>query len=199
MSSVEGVWKSIHQSWLAKGLGLGLLCWGFKRVQEKIPSGEDNRTMHQSTTPSLSQTKRGIKIDPHPLCSPDLAPCDFWLFPNFRGCRYETIEEMKEAVTKIIDTLTEENIHGAFQKLLERYCDKADSHSVGFIELFSNRQISLFWQKIWCSFPSCTLSNIAYLFWLKWKILFTISILRYQMKISFSTPCRFNAYVFSLT
>ena len=34
---------------------------------------------------------------------------------------YETIEEMKEAVTKVIDTLTQEDFHGAFQKLLERY------------------------------------------------------------------------------
>ena len=50
-----------------------------------------------------------------------LAPCDFWLFTKLRGCRYETIEEMKEALTKVIDTLIEENFHGAFQKLLERY------------------------------------------------------------------------------
>ena len=35
-----GVRKSIHQSWLAKVLGLGLLCWGFKGVQEEIPSKE---------------------------------------------------------------------------------------------------------------------------------------------------------------
>ena len=28
---------------------------------------------------------------------------------------------MKEAVTKVIDTLTQEDFHGAFQKLLERY------------------------------------------------------------------------------
>ena len=28
---------------------------------------------------------------------------------------------MKETVTKVIDTLTQENFHGAFQKLLERY------------------------------------------------------------------------------
>ena len=34
---VGGVRKSIHQSWLAKGLGLGLLYWGFKGVQDKIP------------------------------------------------------------------------------------------------------------------------------------------------------------------
>ena len=63
----------------------------------------------------------GIKIVPHRLYSPDLAPFDFWLFPKLRGCRYETIEEMKEAVTKIIDTLTKEDFHGVFQKLLERY------------------------------------------------------------------------------
>ena len=53
--------------------------------------------------------------------SPDLAPCDFGLFPKLRGCPYETIEEMKEAVTKLIDMLTQEDIHGTFQKLLERY------------------------------------------------------------------------------
>ena len=55
MRDVGGVRKSIHQSWLAKGLGLGLLCWGFKEVQEEIPSQEAS-TMHQSTTSSLSQT-----------------------------------------------------------------------------------------------------------------------------------------------
>ena len=37
MRGVGGVRKSIHHSWLAKGLGLGLLCWGFKGVQEEIP------------------------------------------------------------------------------------------------------------------------------------------------------------------
>ena len=63
----------------------------------------------------------GIKTVPQPPYSPDLAPNDFWLFPKLRGCRYETIEEMKEAVTKVIDTLTQEDFSGAFQKLLERY------------------------------------------------------------------------------
>ena len=28
---------------------------------------------------------------------------------------------MKEAVTKVMDTLTQEDFHGTFQKLLERY------------------------------------------------------------------------------
>ena len=72
----------------------------------------------------------GINTVPSPPYSPDLAPCDFWLFPKLRGCRYETIEEMKEAVTKVIDTLTQEDFYGAFQKLLERYnkCITAGGH-----------------------------------------------------------------------
>ena len=73
--------------------------------------------MLKSTTPNL--TKIGIKTVPHPPYGPDLASCEFWLFPNLRECHYETIEEMKEAMTKVIDT--QEDFHGAFQKLLERY------------------------------------------------------------------------------
>ena len=40
MRGVGGVRKSIDQSWLAKRLGLGLLCWGFKGVQREILSEE---------------------------------------------------------------------------------------------------------------------------------------------------------------
>ena len=60
----------------------------------------------------------GIKTVPQPPYSPDLAPSDFWLFPKLRGRRYETIEEMKEAVMKVIETLKQEGFHGGFQKLL---------------------------------------------------------------------------------
>ena len=63
----------------------------------------------------------GIKTVPQPPRSLDLAPRDFWPFPKLRGCRYETIEEMKKAVTKVIDTFTQEDFHRAFKKLLERY------------------------------------------------------------------------------
>ena len=62
-----------------------------------------------------------IKTVLQPPYGPDLAPCDFWLFLKLRGCRYETTEEMKVAVMKVIDTLTHKDFQGAFQKLLERY------------------------------------------------------------------------------
>ena len=62
----------------------------------------------------------GIKTVPQPPYRPYLGLCDFWLFPKLRVSCYETIDEMKEAVTKFIDTLTQEDFHGAFQNLLEQ-------------------------------------------------------------------------------
>ena len=80
---------------------------------------QDNAPVDNSILVTDYLTKMGIKTVTHPPYSPDLAPCDFWLFSKLRGCCYETIEEMKEAVTKVMDMLTQEDFHRAFQKLLE--------------------------------------------------------------------------------
>ena len=99
-----------------------------KRFRRKRPalfkSGQwhfhlDNAPVHISILVTDYLSKIGIKTVPHPPYSPDLAAYDFWLFPKLRGCHYETIEEMKEAVTQVIDTLTQEDFHGTFQKLLD--------------------------------------------------------------------------------
>ena len=82
---------------------------------------QDNAPVNNSIFVTDYLTKMGIKTVAHRPYSPDLAPYVFCLFPKLRGCRYETIEEMKEAVTKVIDTLSQEDFHGTFQKLLERY------------------------------------------------------------------------------
>ena len=98
MRGVGGVRKSIHQSLLDKGLelGLGLLCWGFKWVQEAIPS-EEASTLHigsvafppgQCNSPQLHPCHRLFDKDGHQdSSSPSLAPCDFWFLPKLRGCR----------------------------------------------------------------------------------------------------------------
>ena len=64
MRGVGGVRKSIHHSWLAKGLGLGLLCWGFKGVQEEIPS-------EVASTLQI----RSVAFPPGQCTSPQLHPC----------------------------------------------------------------------------------------------------------------------------
>ena len=82
---------------------------------------QDNAPVHNAILVTDYLTKMGIKTVPQPPYSPDLAPCDFWLFLKLRSCRYETNEEMKKAVMKVIDMLTQEDFHGAFQNLLERH------------------------------------------------------------------------------
>ena len=77
MRCVRGVRKSIDQSWLAKGLGLGLLCWAFKGVQEEIPSEE-----------ASSFQIRSVGFPAAQYTSPQLHPC-LSLWDNWgdeRGC-----------------------------------------------------------------------------------------------------------------
>ncbi len=64
----------------------------------------DNGPVHYIILVTDYLTKMGIKTVPHP-------PCDLWLFPKLSDCRY---------VMKVINTLTQEDFHEAFQKLLER-------------------------------------------------------------------------------
>ena len=66
MRGVGGVSKSIHQSWLAErlGLGLGLLFWGFKGVREEIP-GEEASTLQIGS----------VAFPPGQYTSPQLHPC----------------------------------------------------------------------------------------------------------------------------
>ena len=92
MIGVGGIRKSIDQSWLAKGLGLGLglLCWGFKGVLEEIPS-EEASTLQigslafppgQCTSPQLHPCHRLFDQDGHQdSSSPSLLsrPCSLWL------------------------------------------------------------------------------------------------------------------------
>ena len=101
-----------------------------KRFRRKRPalfkSGQwrfhqDNTPVHNSILVTDYLTGMSINTVPQPPYSSDLAPCDFCLFPKLKACRYETAEEMKEAVTKVIDTLTQEDFHGFFEKLLEGY------------------------------------------------------------------------------
>ena len=79
MRGVGGVRKSIHQGWLAKGvgLGLGLLCWGFRWVQEEIPSEE------ASTLQSGS-----VAFPPGQCTSPQIHPCQQTIWPSWASKQF---------------------------------------------------------------------------------------------------------------
>ena len=64
MRGVGGGRKSINQGWLAIGLGLKLLCWGFKGVHKEIPREEASTLQIGS-----------VAFPPGQYTSPQLHPC----------------------------------------------------------------------------------------------------------------------------
>jgi hypothetical protein len=55
---------------------------------------------------------------------PDLAPCDFFLFPEMKlklkGCLFGTIEEIQAESQKVLNALIEKDFQEAFQKWRRR-------------------------------------------------------------------------------
>ena len=60
----------------------------------------DNALAHRSFKVSQFLAKNNMTVIPHPPYSPDLAPCNFFLFPKLKlqmkGRRFDTIEEIQE-------------------------------------------------------------------------------------------------------
>jgi transposase len=54
-----------------------------------------------------------------PPYSPDLAPCDFFLFPKMKlrlkGRRFDTIEEIQAESQEVLNTLTLQNFQGCME------------------------------------------------------------------------------------
>jgi hypothetical protein len=60
-----------------------------------------------------------MTVIPHPPYSPDLAPCDFFVFPKMKlklkGSQFDTIDEIQAESQRVLDTLTEKYFQEAFQ------------------------------------------------------------------------------------
>ena len=85
----------------------------------------DNAPSHTSVLTQQFLVKNKIAIIPHPPYSPDLAPCDFFLFPKMilklKGRRFDTIEEIQAESQRMLDTLIEKDLQEAFQKWRRRW------------------------------------------------------------------------------
>ncbi|KAI6647818.1 Histone-lysine N-methyltransferase SETMAR-like [Oopsacas minuta] len=72
----------------------------------------DNASSHTVIRTREFLENSGLKTLPHPPYSPDLAPCDFWLFPRLkdqlRGRRYSTNEELRGALFQAIGDIPKE-------------------------------------------------------------------------------------------
>ena len=116
--------SSIFTSVLTEGFSMKS-AWQLRFCRERpalFKSGQwhfqrDNALLHNFILVTNFLTKMDIKTVPYPPYSPDLAPCDFWLFLNY----FRTTDMWQMRIWKRIDTLTEEDFHCAFQELLEQY------------------------------------------------------------------------------
>lgn len=86
---------------------------------------DDNAPAHRALTTRQFCTRNEMTIVPHPPYSPDLAPCDFFLFPKMKiqlkGRRFDTVEEIQQESQKVLDGLQEKDFQGAFQKWQRRW------------------------------------------------------------------------------
>ncbi|GFR62429.1 transposase [Elysia marginata] len=84
----------------------------------------DNAGPHKARATTQSLRKLGIQVLPHPAYIPDLAPCDFWLFPILKGRlagqKFHRIQDFAKAVNSELRTIPEEDYQGAFRITLKR-------------------------------------------------------------------------------
>jgi len=85
----------------------------------------DNAPAHTSLVVRQFLTSKNITVIPHLPYSPDLAPCDFCLFPKMKlrlkGRRFDTTEEIHTETQEVIDTLTFENSQGCMKSWETRW------------------------------------------------------------------------------
>ncbi len=85
----------------------------------------DNAPAHCSCISADFYHKTGMDLMSHPPYSPDLAPCDFWLFPTMkgklRGMRFETLDDLQIAVSRTLKSIPKEEYRQALQCLPHRY------------------------------------------------------------------------------
>jgi hypothetical protein len=96
-------------------------------IQHKRPDKwkKNNWFLHRDNAPahtSLVQqflTSKNITVIPHLPYSPDLTPCDFFLFPKMKlrlkGRRFDMTEEIHAKMQEVFDALTFENFHGSMK------------------------------------------------------------------------------------
>jgi len=103
-----------------------------KRVQRVQTGIADDWVLHHDNAPARTTlsireflAKKNIPVLPHPPYSPDLAPCDFFLFPKLKselkGHHFGTVENIQKVVTDELYTLTENDFRYCYDQWGKRW------------------------------------------------------------------------------
>jgi len=94
----------------------------------------DNAPAHRAVTTNEFLAKHKIPSLPQPPYSPDLAPCDFFLFPQLKktmkGRRFDYIEDIQANVMRQLRAITKSDYQRCFLQWQERWnkCIQAQGH-----------------------------------------------------------------------
>jgi hypothetical protein len=108
--------------------GFGRTWGGSGQANGARTTGCSITTMHPRTPLWLCSTFWPPKTwwsSPTPPYSPDLAPCDFFLFPKIKiklkGRRFDTVEEIQAESQKVLNMLTQKDFQDSFQSWQKRW------------------------------------------------------------------------------
>jgi len=97
---------------------------------EYVPQGQTvNQWFYIQVLKRLAS--HGIPVDQQPPYSPDMAPCDFWLFSQLKavlkGKRFEDIDAIKKNATSTLNTIPKDSFQKCFQQWQDRWkqCDSS--------------------------------------------------------------------------
>ena len=90
-----------------------------KRVQRVRRDTADNWMLHHNNAPAHT-AKKNVPVLPHPPCCPNLAPCDFYLFPKLKsplkGHHFRKMENIQKIVTDDLHTLMENDFRYCYEQ-----------------------------------------------------------------------------------
>lgn len=147
---IQGI---IHVEWVPEGQTvtqhyyLEVLTRLREKIRRKRPElwKENSWVLHQDNAPAHSAfsvktflANHNIPVLEHPPYSPDLAPCDFYLFPKIKsalkGTRFDTVEDVKRKATEVMKGLTQNDFQhcfGQWKIRLERCRDRGGVYIEG--------------------------------------------------------------------
>ena len=103
-----------------------------ERVRRKRPElwrngwilHQDNAPAHNALSVKQFLATENIAVLEHPPYSPDLAPCDFYLFPKInsvlKGTHFVSVESVKAKTVEVLNSLTEHELRNCFEQWQHR-------------------------------------------------------------------------------
>lgn len=108
-----------------------------KSSMQRLRLHHDNASPHKSGLTAEFLSTEGVRELPHPPYSPDLSPCDFYLFPvvknKLRGKRFQSPDEAVAAYLEIINGISKDSWSEAFASWFKRM-EKCKLHKGDYFE-----------------------------------------------------------------